>query len=674
VEVTGLSTPVHEHVTSEPSAKRSKGRPGHAVWQLFEKTDNGNATCKFCNSEVRARAGEDMVYHAAKCKEIKSKIGKDLTKFGILTGQTTNTLKMIEQSKPSMSKFQVAEFQLLITRFLVGCGVSLSAADSPFMRDMLKYLHNDVVIPSSRMLTRKMIPAYYIAIRAQMVEHIKKNALVTISVDGWTAKSNKGLYALVVSLNTGEELLLAVKDLGAGKATGKNIGDFVESVIEEIESSRVAAVCTDSASNMRLMRQIVTDNFPHVSSIDCVVHQLNLMCADILKLESFQKVVDKGGKITAFVRSSTKASAYLRLATTGAQNYRQLASPGTTRFASVTNMLETLINAENQLKETSDKKGVFPTNIATLIKDRKSFEEFEKVLYVCKPIQDLLLQFESSTLTMSACYKGFIELAMLFESGIILNGLEDDVIQNPLYRLSFALDPKYNWVRFKNEVKESLNDDLISFATKWDVDDCTIKSLSGEFRNYKDQMFPYGNRGSELGDDDFYFENAFQNLEDKTESRRVGCRLIMSLHKTLSYIRPNSMACERIFSRMGWQNTDRRNRQTPDSINHLATLCSHWRKPSKKRSSATPILTEDAAKSIEENVLDEADDMNELDVELQNGEYSDEDENEKETMNFLLSQFYSESLQKLSKVPERPMEKDEINHDFLGKLPRFSFN
>jgi hypothetical protein len=229
----------------------------------------------------------------------------------------------------------------------------------------------------------------------------------------------------------------------------------------------------------------------------------------------------------------------------------------------VTNMLETLINAENQLKETSRKKGVFPTNIVTLIKDRKSFEEFEKVLYVCKPIQDLLLQFERSTLTKRACYKGSIELAMLFESGIILNGLVDDeaffcrrafglrmraVIQNPLYRLSFALDPKYNCVRFKNEVKESLNEDLISFVTKWDVDDCTIKSLSGEFRNYKDQMFPYGNRGSELGDDDFYFENAFQNLEDKTESRRVGCRLIMSLHKTLSYIRPNSIACKRIFS------------------------------------------------------------------------------------------------------------------------------
>jgi hypothetical protein len=108
-----------------------------------------------------------------------------------------------------------------------------------------------------------------------------KNATVTVSIDGWTNSS--GVSTIGICLN---EHLWTVKDTGADSHTAQNLAIEALQAVAQAESEAqcvVVGICSDGASNMEAMKNILTDKRPDLKGWVCQAHCLQLLVGDLVK-------------------------------------------------------------------------------------------------------------------------------------------------------------------------------------------------------------------------------------------------------------------------------------------------------------------------------------------------------------------------------------------------------
>jgi hypothetical protein len=73
--------------------------------------------------------------------------------------------------------------------------------------------------------------------------------------------------------------------------TGEYIAKILSTEIESVGASKVQAVVTDNASNMKLAWKLLKDKYPHLVTFGCLAHDLNLLAKDINNTESIKNVI-----------------------------------------------------------------------------------------------------------------------------------------------------------------------------------------------------------------------------------------------------------------------------------------------------------------------------------------------------------------------------------------------
>jgi len=72
---------------------------------------------------------------------------------------------------------------------------------------------------------------------------------------------------------------------------------------------KVAAVCTDNATNMQKAWKLINAKYEHIQCYGCAAHTLNLIFSDVGKLQTAQKVMQECTSITKVIKRSHKLSA-----------------------------------------------------------------------------------------------------------------------------------------------------------------------------------------------------------------------------------------------------------------------------------------------------------------------------------------------------------------------------
>ena len=93
--------------------------------------------------------------------------------------------------------------------------------------------------------------------------------------------------------------------------TGEFLTSEISEIVEKIGVDKFAAVVTDNASNCRVARKKVEEKYNHIWDIRCIAHAINLIVADLVKLDDVKNLISNCGKITRFFNNSHKASAIL---------------------------------------------------------------------------------------------------------------------------------------------------------------------------------------------------------------------------------------------------------------------------------------------------------------------------------------------------------------------------
>ena len=131
-------------------------------------------------------------------------------------------------------------------------------------------------------------------------------------MDGWSSKRNESLYNFIISTPSRKEYLVALNDYSASSHTGEFLANEISTIIEKIGSDKFAAIVTDAASACRVAREKTEKMYPHIWDIRCAAHSINLIAADLVKLDVIKQHINDCGKITKFFNHSHQAGSILR--------------------------------------------------------------------------------------------------------------------------------------------------------------------------------------------------------------------------------------------------------------------------------------------------------------------------------------------------------------------------
>ena len=92
--------------------------------------------------------------------------------------------------------------------------------------------------------------------------------------------------------------------------------DFLEKeileVIENIGPQKIGAIVSDAAATLVLAKKKITEKYPHIISIRCIAHHINLITTDIGKTTFAKDILDKCIKVIKFFKKSHQAGEYLK--------------------------------------------------------------------------------------------------------------------------------------------------------------------------------------------------------------------------------------------------------------------------------------------------------------------------------------------------------------------------
>jgi hypothetical protein len=79
-----------------------------------------------------------------------------------------------------------------------------------------------------------------------------------------------------------KEFLYCLRDLSDVSHTAKVIEKEIDRVIIAVNPKKISAIVTDNASSMVNARKLISEKYPHIVNMHCIVHFVNLITKDIL--------------------------------------------------------------------------------------------------------------------------------------------------------------------------------------------------------------------------------------------------------------------------------------------------------------------------------------------------------------------------------------------------------
>ena len=85
----------------------------------------------------------------------------------------------------------------------------------------------------------------------------------------------------------------------------------IEKVLTSVGANKFVAVVSDAESAMQMARRLISEKYPHILSVCCIAHHLNLITTDFIKLDFAKCTFKKCQTIITFFKTSYRAGACL---------------------------------------------------------------------------------------------------------------------------------------------------------------------------------------------------------------------------------------------------------------------------------------------------------------------------------------------------------------------------
>lgn len=486
----------------------------------------------------------------------------------------------------SMSKVESEKLNSAFAKAVYSSNLPLSFTDNNYWQLFFKQIRPSYKVPSRYDLSNSLLDKEYEEVTRFVDEKIKNADFVTVITDGWSNIRNEGIISYIVTTPT--PIFYKSIETKDHRHTAVYISQELIKVIDEIGAQKITALVTDNASNMKGAWQIVQAQYPHIFTIGCAAHGLNLLLGDIFKIQTFQLIISNAKEVVKYVKNKQALlsvfNAKQKVKKGSASSTLKL--PAETRWCSNLIMFRSLLNGKESLQETVlieelnvDKK------IRQVVLDNDMFwMSINSLVNMLEPICDGLTVIESDSATLSDVPRIFLCIKESLDTLVLtpLQTEEEEEVKNiietrrmmfcqPIHYAAYILDPRY----FHDNLDENDFRSGVDFISSFPVSESTTNVLA-EFAKYTAHDSVYSNNSvweaAKLLSPAVWWKGFFKNQS------------LCSVALRLFNIPPSSAACERIFSVFSNTHTLTRNRLDNERVSKLVSVRSNLVLQSKQLS------------------------------------------------------------------------------------------
>jgi len=240
------------------------------VWNHFKKsterkTDQAGtkqhyiATCNFCDTIMTGQPKRMKIHLNKNCPNVPLEVknqykNKDKEQESSDVDDDDNTEDNVSNEKE--------EIDTAIARAFYASGIPLATIENPFIIQALHKINPEYHPPSRKSLSTTLLEKEYKQVSADMKKQIKNSNYICLTSDGWTNIHQQPIINFMIT--TPQPIFWKALESKENSHTGEYIAEQFDIVIKEIGISKIAAVITDNASNMKKAHSILQKDYSNI--------------------------------------------------------------------------------------------------------------------------------------------------------------------------------------------------------------------------------------------------------------------------------------------------------------------------------------------------------------------------------------------------------------------------
>ena len=372
-----------------------------------------------------------------------------LSKIHLVDIGETSAPKKQKLSSPYFDTMSESE-QVKLARAIYASGCPLHLTTNKHWKRLFQVIRPAYTVPSRYMLSNNLLDSEYYRVQEKVKETTDNSDCLCIVIsDGWSNIRNEGLINFL--LTTPLPVFLKSVDTNTNKHTGAYIGDQIKSVIKESGPTKVFAIITDNAMNMKAAWEVVRTTYPHIVTIGCSAHGLNLLLGDICELITLDNLIKKSKKLIKTIKHKHILNAMFIKKQKESKLSYALKLPGRTRWGAVVIMFQSLVNGKASLQSmaiTEELENDLDADTRSLILDNDVFwKRITLSIKLLNPIVDGITIVEGDKTTLSHAVKVLHDIEKKMEENLaesILSKGEEIKVKNFVKaRRKFMIQPAH---------------------------------------------------------------------------------------------------------------------------------------------------------------------------------------------------------------------------------------
>ncbi|XP_020287277.1 uncharacterized protein LOC109856422 [Pseudomyrmex gracilis] len=199
--------------------------------------------------------------------------------------------RSIVQSMDIITKDEKIKLDGLFAKALLSKGLPFNTFEGLHMEAAFHALQPAYKMPSAKTFGGSLLNNEHDNVMKDTKNYIEKAKAITICSDGYTNIRFNGTMNFTVCTPK-PFFLKAVKVEPGLEKKDQKFGNHYINVINKVGPSNVLLLCNDNTPVMRAeLGKFVRSKFPHIYTIGCGSHSLNLLFKDIIRIEVFKRVI-----------------------------------------------------------------------------------------------------------------------------------------------------------------------------------------------------------------------------------------------------------------------------------------------------------------------------------------------------------------------------------------------
>ncbi|KAJ4925101.1 hypothetical protein JOQ06_017838 [Pogonophryne albipinna] len=334
-------------------------------------------------------------------------------------------------------------------RAVYATGSPLMLPSNVYWKRFLNVLQPAYTPPTRHALSTNLLDEEFNRVQTKVKQTIDKADCISVISDGWSNIWGQGMINYIVT--TPQPVFYKSVDTKDNRHTGQYIADELKVIINDLGPEKVFALVTDNAANMKVAWAHVEETYPHITTIGCAAHTLNLLLKDIMALKTMDTLYKRAKQIVKYVKGKQVASATYLSKQKEKNMSTTLKLPSITRWGGIVIMYDSLLEGKESLQEMAI------SQTAGMLDD-VFWEGVSSSLKILKPIEAAIAMIEGDGAILSDVQCLFAELKeeiqTVLPTSLLLKAEETAVVKSlekrrefcmkPVHAAAYMLDPKYD--------------------------------------------------------------------------------------------------------------------------------------------------------------------------------------------------------------------------------------